>query len=311
MKKVFVFLIIVISTASAYAQDPDYSQTYANPLYLNPAFTGTGTNQRLVLNYRNQWPNIPSNFVDYNVSWDRNIIDSSTGIGLLANQDNAGQGTLITTTASLSLSRQFHVKSFTLSIGVQFTYYEKYLDWSKLTFGDMIDPTQGFIYGSGDGPGRTSVGVPDISAGLLGYGKYYFVGFAMSHLTQPDVSFVTGASPLPMKFVINGGYNIAIGSVTLTPTLLWEKQQDFSLTIFECYANWKWFTIGFGTRLGDELISTIGFQSKYFRVGFSYDYTTSLLTNETGGAYEGSLAMVLPYKLDKLHKQNGVNCPFF
>jgi hypothetical protein len=47
---------------SVTAQDPQYSQFYAAPLYLNPAFAGATGQNRIGINYRNQWPAIDANF---------------------------------------------------------------------------------------------------------------------------------------------------------------------------------------------------------------------------------------------------------
>ena len=63
MKKAIFSLILIaaffcIPTQKAYAQDPEFTQFYANPLYLNPAFAGTGRCPRIIMNYRNQWPAI-------------------------------------------------------------------------------------------------------------------------------------------------------------------------------------------------------------------------------------------------------------
>ncbi|MFT5922039.1 MAG: hypothetical protein ACI8TS_001371, partial [Flavobacteriales bacterium] len=52
-----VFLgLLMTMLPEAKAQDPEFTQFYANPLYLNPAFAGTARCPRLVMNYRNQWP---------------------------------------------------------------------------------------------------------------------------------------------------------------------------------------------------------------------------------------------------------------
>jgi len=312
MRKIIVcFLLLNLKFISAFAQDPEFSQVYANPLYLNPAFAGTNTSQRIGINFRDEWPNIPGTYVTYNAYYDRNIIDSSTGIGVLANQDRAGQATLITNNASLILSRQFHIKTLTISIGVQGTYHEKSVDWSKLNFGDNIDATRGFVYSSNEMATNKPIAVADFSAGILGYGKCYFIGFAMDHLTQPDESFITGSSPLPIKYTINAGGMISVGQFVISPAILWSKQQDFSQAQIECYVNYSHFTIGVGYRNQDACVFAIGYQNKLFRIGYSYDYTISQLTIQTAGSHEGSLAFLIPYKLERYKKVNGINCPVF
>ncbi|HXB12903.1 MAG TPA: PorP/SprF family type IX secretion system membrane protein, partial [Bacteroidia bacterium] len=250
-------------------------------------------------------------FITYNASYDRNIIDSTYGVGLLANRDVAGQATLTTDNVSLIFSKQFRIHSFTLSVGIQGTYHEKSVDWSKLTMGDEIDATRGFIYPTSETADRNSIGVADFSAGLLGYGKNYFVGFAMDHIAQPDESFVTGNSPLPIKYIINAGAVIPIGSFTLSPTILYQKQEDFYQELVELYLS-KWhFTAAIGYRINDALIFTLGYQNTWLRIGYSYDYTTSMLTNAAGGCHEVSLAILLPYKSAKLKKVSGINLPLF
>jgi type IX secretion system PorP/SprF family membrane protein len=65
----------------AIAQDPQFTQFYANPLYLNPAFAGAKRCPRVNMNYRNQWPAISGTFVTYNASFDMHIDALHGGIG--------------------------------------------------------------------------------------------------------------------------------------------------------------------------------------------------------------------------------------
>src|SRR5262245_8045525 len=69
------------------AQDPHFTQFYANPLYLNPAFAGSAHCPRINLNYRNQWPALQGQFITASVSYDQQIPSISSGIGLLALSD--------------------------------------------------------------------------------------------------------------------------------------------------------------------------------------------------------------------------------
>ncbi|MCB0820836.1 MAG: PorP/SprF family type IX secretion system membrane protein, partial [Bacteroidetes bacterium] len=173
------------------AQDPQFTQFYANPLYLNPAFAGSVRCPRFVLNYRNQWPAIPGNFVTYSASYDQHFDGINGGLGVLVNNDVAGEGTLNTLNASLIYSYQLEVsRNFSIKAGFQATFAQRTLDWTKLTFGDQIDTRYGFIYNTQEVFGPKSKIFPDFSAGVLGYSENFYFGFAAHHLTQPDQSFL-------------------------------------------------------------------------------------------------------------------------
>ena len=88
----FTGLTCIILSSDVMAQDPQFSQFYANPLYLNPAFAGTARCPRVVMNYRNQWPGIPGNFVTYSASYDQHVDDMNGGLGVLVMNDRAGAG---------------------------------------------------------------------------------------------------------------------------------------------------------------------------------------------------------------------------
>src|SRR4051812_31316588 len=137
----------LLSAPAARAQDPQFTQFYANPLYLNPAFAGSAHCPRICLNYRNQWPALTGTFVTFSASYDQHIDPISSGLGLLVMSDNAGEGTLNTSYLSGIYSYQLTVtRDFSVRFGLQATYIQRKLDWDKLTFGDMIDPRYGFIY---------------------------------------------------------------------------------------------------------------------------------------------------------------------
>src|SRR5262245_45456451 len=87
-------------TLDLHAQDPQFTQFYANPLYLNPAFAGAARRPRVALNYRNQWPALTGTFVTTSVSYDQHVEGIQGGLGFLVTSDQAGKGTLNTTTIS-------------------------------------------------------------------------------------------------------------------------------------------------------------------------------------------------------------------
>jgi type IX secretion system PorP/SprF family membrane protein len=157
------------------------------------------------MNYRNQWPNLSANYVTYSFSGDMHLDAMGGGLGVLVTKDDQAHSTLKTTNASLIYSYQAVInREFSLKFGLQATYLEKRLDASHLNFGDMIDPRRGFVWHTQEAIPSPLKRTADFSAGLLGYSKHYFFGFAAHHITQPDEGLL-GPSALPAKFTAHGG----------------------------------------------------------------------------------------------------------
>ena len=135
--------VFAVTPNEAQAQDPEFTQFYSNPLYLNPAFAGTARCPRLVMNYRNQWPALSGVFVTTSVSYDQHVETLSGGLGLIVMNDRAGKGTLNTTTVSGIYSYQLPVtKTFSLKFGGQATYFQKSLDWSNSPSATKLIPAR-------------------------------------------------------------------------------------------------------------------------------------------------------------------------
>ncbi len=309
----------VFCTLQSLAQDPQFTQFYANPLYLNPAFAGTARCPRVVLNYRNQWPALTGTFVTTSASYDQHVEGLGGGLGLLVTNDQAGKGTLNTTTVSGIYSYQQAItRKFSIKAGFQATYFQKSLDWSKLTFGDQIDPRRGFIYNTNDVPRGGSVGNVDFSAGLLGYTDILYVGVAVHHLTEPNESLIVGTSKLPMKITGHAGAAIPLGmrgkygkpKTRISPNVLYQQQAEFRQLNLGMYLDHGPITAGVWYRAKDAFIALIGFQTEKFKFGYSYDVTTSKLTTATAGSHEVSLQLQFNCK-PKKRRFRQVACPTF
>jgi type IX secretion system PorP/SprF family membrane protein len=317
----FAIVMVIMNlslTNNGNAQDPQFTQFYANPIYLNPAFAGTARCPRVIMNYRHQWPGIPTTagktFVTYAASYDQHIDAISGGVGLQVLNDRAGDGTLNTTTASLVYSYQLPVsRTFSLKFGGQATYLQKRLDWSKLTFGDMIDPRRGFVYNTNEIPPVNTKTTVDFAAGVLGYSKLFFVGFAAHHLTQPDEGFISPAR-LPLKITGHAGAVIPIdgtsGEISVSPNILYQRQQNFQQINLGVYFNKGAFVAGMWYRNQDAVIVLVGVQQSIYKIGYSYDVTVSKLTTKSAGSHEISFALQFDCK-PKKKKFRTISCPSF
>ena len=109
---IVVFLGLCFKAA---AQDTQYSQFYAAPLYLNPALTGSTQLTRIGINYRNQWPGLDQSFNSYSAYIDHYMFDYNSGIGLIFNGSQESMAQLSTNEIgllNLFLFNCFHSKAF-------------------------------------------------------------------------------------------------------------------------------------------------------------------------------------------------------
>jgi type IX secretion system PorP/SprF family membrane protein len=319
MKKLIVLFSCVVVLFNANAQDPAFTQFYANPLYLNPAMAGSNGCPRFGVNYRNEWPQLSGNYVTYSASYDQYFKNISGGFGVLATHDQQGQGTI--NTSMLGLIYSYHLtlnRKWKMLFGARAAWYQKFLDWDKLTFGDMIDPRRGFIYATGDVPRGGSRGFFDASAGMVIFNKNFFAGGAVHHLNRPNESMIIGESKLPMRFTGHIGAEIPLGqkskyanSTSIMPNIIYQYQNGFQELNIGTYIKYGSFNFGAWYRNRDAFILTLGINTGKFKLGYSYDVTVSKLNNGvSGGSHEVSLGINLNCTT-KPASFRTISCPSF
>ncbi len=335
LKRLFFCLFLGLSLV-ANAQDAQFTQFYANPLYLNPAFAGSGRCPRVGINYRNQWPALKQTYITTSASYDQHFDGLNGGIGLMVLNDKAGEGTISTTNISGMYAYQLNVnRKVSMRFGLQATYVQKKLDWDKLTFGDMIDPRYGFVYETQEVRPKESRSFMDFSSGLLIYSSKVYGGLALHHMTQPDEAFIVkGASKLPMKVTAHLGALLPVGEnagrgyrgkmnkdegTFFSPNILYQQQASFNQLNVGMYilhspiVGGLWYRGNFGKDKflsSDSFIALIGIQRGVFKFGYSYDVTVSSLSNSTGGSHEVSLGLQFECR-PKKKRFRAISCPSF
>jgi type IX secretion system PorP/SprF family membrane protein len=334
-RKKFLYILygVVFITSACFAQDPQFSQYYASPLYLNPGFTGITPQQRLTSNYRIQWPNLPQAYVTYAASYDIFVDELKSGFGLLATTDKMGSAGWRTTTVGLNYSYKVRVNDkIVFSPGLYFGYGINGLDRSKLQLGDGLE-----YDGISLDPDLQKLGNQqyfDFGSGFLFYSRTLWLGAAFSHMNQPNLSILNDVSRLPMKTTIHGGARLTLTSGPreadrasyLTPSFIFRKQGPISqldfgmnyhidpISIGVWYRGKPFQTNYIGTVNQDALIFTLGLYLSSFTVGYSYDFTISELSTTSGGAHE--ISIVYEFVAKPLHKgikkrNRLIPCPTF
>lgn len=314
---VVLIILSLVSINNVEAQDPQFTQFYANPLYLNPAFAGTAYCPRVNVNYRNQWPSIPGSFVTYSGSFDQYVRPLKGGVGGYVMSDVAGKGSLTTTRVEIMYSySQALSRTVSVNFALSAAWFQKSISWDKLTFGDQIDPRRGFIYTSNDVQRGGNVNKADFGAGMLLYSDVFYLGVAADHLTQPNESLILSDSRLPMKFTFNFGASLNAGPPTrkddfvISPNFLYMIQGDFQQINLGLYAKKGPVVFGVWYRFNDAFILLAGIELENLKIGYSYDLTTSDLSTATGGAHEVSVS----YRFDckpKRRRFRTISCPSF
>jgi len=319
------------------AQDVEFSQFYANRLYLNPAFAGSEYVPVVALSYRNQWPQNNRPFVTYSASYDQFSDVMKGGLGVLILQDNQGQGAIKTTMVSGMYSYSLDInRDLSVNTGLKATYIQRKLKWESLVFSDMIDPLYGVIYPSREiQPNNLTKAYWDFSAGIIINYKDVYFGGVIDHLSEPDEAFNSeqNVAILPRKYTAHAGARIPVGysrglmksNYTISPNVLYQRQQDFEQINYGFYLsgnNWvvgTWFRHNLSFDF-DAFIVLLGYQTEQFRIGYSYDYVVSKLVKTNSGAHEISLTYLLgraksscsgTHYLRKKRRIRAIRCPKF
>jgi len=330
MKKYYWFALLFFMIGNAWAQDPQFSQYYASPLYLNPGFAGSTPSPRLIFNSRLQWAKLPKAFATYAVSGDVYVDRFNSGFGLMAMTDRAGTANLRTTSAGAYYSAKIRLsENWMFSPGLVFGFGNRNIDLDKLVFGDQI------IYNgpTTDEAIRTlgSRSFFDFSSGAVFYNKQFWGGFSVYHINQPNHSLLGEESKLPMRFSIHSGIKIPIkhGPLSksklnsISPSFVYTVQGEFrhldigANAIFDPIMIGLWYRgVPIVKNVNDEIshdaaIFIVGMNLKYLEVAYSYDFTISQIGPSSGGSHEISIMMLLsginPHKVAR--KDKFLPCP--
>lgn len=337
MKRLILTLILCEALVSvSKAQDPNFSQFFASPLTLNPAFTGKFDGvYRVAGNYRNQWPTINNAFTTGTASVDFGILKNHIpdidqfGVGIMGFSDRAGNGVLVSN--AVALSAAYH-KSLDengdnqIGAGFQGSFMNKRLDVTKVVFEDQLTPL-GFTGVTNEIFDNNQVNVKyfDLNAGVLyngttnGYNNFY-LGASMYHINRPKETFQGGQYYLAARTTIQAGGKIPVGQYNYFHFSANHSMQAgahntmiggaYSMNVNNDRDNPTNVYVGSWFRFGDAIIPYVGLEFGEFQLGLTYDVNVSSLkpaSNVRGGA-EISLIYI---KKPSDPNAKKLNCPKF
>ncbi|MEL6867129.1 MAG: PorP/SprF family type IX secretion system membrane protein [Bacteroidota bacterium] len=167
MRKIFTLFLLLTIAGVMKAQDPSFSQFYANRIYLNPAFTGLEQGLSFAGVYRVQWRNVDDGFRSYMASVELKEPFIRSGFGLTFFQDVQGLAELTSTSIGLSYAYTIQMDNHNVHVGMQALWNQKSLDWSKIIFSDQLDPVLGNVYSTSAIQALERVSFTDFNIGAI------------------------------------------------------------------------------------------------------------------------------------------------
>ena len=326
-----LLILAGVAAVRVIAQDPQFSQFYAAPQYLNPALTGNTHQDRIALNYRLQWPGVQPGYETYMFAYDHRFSTVNAGLGGMVMHDKAGTSGLTFTTVAMNYSYEARI-NYRRAIrgGLRVGYTMRGVDPGGYLFADQVirDNAAATIE-----PNLVErINYLDLAAGGMYYTENFWAGVSINHLNKPNQSLmIDGEARLPMRTSVDVGYRFPIDGRRLSKS---ERRMTIA-SHYKAQGKWDQLDLGFyidnerltaglwyrglpalkaykpGYGNSDAVILMVGYQTEnQLRFTYSYDITISKMTMKSGGAHEISLIYEWPRKA-KNRKHKVVPCPKF
>ncbi len=315
--------LLLVNCKYLTGQDFQFSQFYANKLYLAPSFAGATQQNRFISVYRDQWPGLPKAYVTYSASFDHSISNYNSGLGIIFLDDEAGSVDLSTIEVGLLYSYDFKLNEYYhLRPGIGFDFLQKSIDYSKaVSLAQIYDNTTGTTF---QAPGKSSDLGFDASTSAILYSTNMWTGITVDHLLHPNLSLWGENDRSPLKWSLYGGYTILRTGRLLKPVdetvsiagLFTNEGNNRQLDIGLYWAQspltfglWYRGLPPFNSEYGDAIIFLVGIKLMHFSCGYSYDFTISNLLTHSAGAHE--VTLTYEFYVLKKKKLEAVPCPEF
>lgn len=333
MKKLLFVCVVLLTGLSAHGQDPRFMQFFNDPLYTNPALTGTFDGKfQFVGHYRNQWSSVSRAFVTGGGSIDAaNIFNiKKLGGGIAIFNDVAGDGDFRRFNFLASLSYSFKLSAdsvHNLVFGVQGGINTYSINYDNFFFDDqyvngMFRPD----LSTAETFNRENSSAPLVNSGMA----YVFQpsrrvkvtsGVALHNLVAPYYGIMPNETfenrrlsvHTMVQFPVHPGVDLMPGFRYMSQGPHREILTGVNAKILLDNKPYRYRAVYFGPwiRARDAAILYTGFGFDQWRVGLSYGYNTSSLqvASNNRGAWEISARYLIRYIMPK--RINFKNCPEF
>ncbi len=344
MRKIYTIVFAVLASISLSAQDYHYSQFFNAPMILNPALTGfTNGTYRIGINYRNQWFSAAganfgaTQYMTTAIGGDVPIPIKGDilGVGLFLANDQSGGNTFsqIQVCASVAYIKTLgKKKNHRLSVGFQLGGTSYSVNTSNFQFPSQFqDNVFNSSLSNNETYSKTHIGFFNLNAGLLWSGKFsdvvgMYAGGSLFNLAMSKEDILAGQSLNQyLRYNIHGGFDFTLAKkFHLLPALMFMSQStvnelNVGLGFGIDFSPGTTLTLGVYDRINtlssgannDGVIPYIGIEFKGFKLGLSYDATTSSLKSAGSGVGAFEISLSYTGKRKEYDYKNAMICPRF
>ena len=330
-------LFFLLPGFSLRAQDYQFSQFYALPLYYNPAFAGANLNSRAVAAYRSQWSGLRG-WKGWASSFDWYLKNASSGAGLYLSRNFISQLGYGQTSGMLQYAyRARWRKDIRVSFGVGLGFTQYSWNPGQGLMGDQLEKDNTPLRSEDPlaAGGGLSAGMFDMQIGILFYSKTWWAALSGLHPHSPTY-MLTNENSLEPRINLSGGYRFELEKpvdyknqeipVSLTPALLIRSQGNSSQLDLGLYYHRPPFVTGIWYRglpipvtalkvLNQDACTLLaGIKQNNLTIGYSYDVPANGVAPVTGGSHEITLTYEFNTRYLSLKGKShprGLPCPTF
>ena len=294
LKRVFLIMFSLSLTLSFAQQDPQYTQYIYNTMSVNPAYAG----QRDVISvtglHRTQWVGLDGAPQTETLGIHAPLRNQRVGLGLSVVNDKLGPADEIYINLNYSYTLPLNDKGKELSFGLKGGIHNLSTDWSKGRY-----KNQELLFAE-----NISRFSPTIGAGLYLHSESWYMGLSVPNILitehYDDIQESIAAERLHF-FLIAGVVFDLSKSLKLKPAALIKAVSGAPL-IADISANLLFndqLTLGLAWRWDDSVSVLAGFQiTEGLFIGYSYDATTTGLSNYNSGSHE----IMLRFEIQQIGK---------
>lgn len=133
----------------------------------------------------------------------------------------------------------------------------------------------------------------NMGSGLFWYGENFFVSFSTTHIFEPYYDELSFSSA--RHFHVDAGYRFNLKSFSIYPVFFYKSVHGINAA--QLQSNFEFFeqklVLTGGYRFNSGLMAGAAFMLRGFRLGYSFNHSSSALSNATWTSHEARLSFML------------------